>query len=769
MSDGAIKNHAAFIWSVADLLRGDYKQSEYGKVILPLVVLRRLDCVLEPTKDAVLERAADAEGQGRERRAGPAAASRGSSSTTPRRSTSRRLLDDPAQRRRQPARLHRRLLARRRATSSSSSTSTTQIDRLDKANLLYLVSRQVRRDRPAPGGGLEHRDGLPLRGADPPLLRALQRDGRRALHAARGHPADGQPAVHRGRRRAAPSPASSRRSTTRPAAPAACSRVAEEHLRELNPDARLEVFGQELNAETYAICRSDMMIKGQDASHIALRQLVLRGRPRGRARSTTCSPTRRSAWSGRRSRSDVRRTSTRRSASTAASARACRASTTARFLFLQHMISKMKPRRGGRLAARHRLQRLAAVHRRRRLGRDRDPPLDHRERLARSHRRPARPALLQHRHLHLLLDRHQPQAPERRGKVQLIDARELVREDAQEPRREAQGDLPTSRSREITRALRRLRGEASGSRSSATRRSATSGSPSSGRCGCATTVDAEARSRLLEQSKPFAQAEGDAQDARHCSAFDGLDGVTHARCADGAAPHQRRRSPKPARKALLEALAYATPRRRSSRQGRQPEPDPELRDHENVPLPRSTSPSTSSPTRPSGSRASRTAAPSTSTSRPRCCPYVPDAWVDHAKTKIGYEIPLTRHFYRYVPPRPLAEIDAEIKAARGGDPGAAQRGDAVTSRTEAGRDDIVSDVDKSVGSEPVRLCTTPSSTTTIDHGGLELMVDADRRSVDPEPSDPNAAHAGTSSSTEWSARASRRSTAPGQRAHRRRD
>src|SRR3954451_20354588 len=45
-----------FIWSVADLLRGDYKQSEYGRVILPMVVLRRLDCVLEPTKNAVLAR-----------------------------------------------------------------------------------------------------------------------------------------------------------------------------------------------------------------------------------------------------------------------------------------------------------------------------------------------------------------------------------------------------------------------------------------------------------------------------------------------------------------------------------------------------------------------------------------------------------------------------------------------------------------------------------------------------------------------------------------
>lgn len=47
-------NLSAFIWSVADLLRGDYKQSEYGKVILPFTVLRRLDCVLDSTKQAVL-------------------------------------------------------------------------------------------------------------------------------------------------------------------------------------------------------------------------------------------------------------------------------------------------------------------------------------------------------------------------------------------------------------------------------------------------------------------------------------------------------------------------------------------------------------------------------------------------------------------------------------------------------------------------------------------------------------------------------------------
>ena len=57
-------NLSSFIWSVADLLRGDYKQSEYGKVILPFTVLRRLDCVLEATKPAVLAELAKREKAG---------------------------------------------------------------------------------------------------------------------------------------------------------------------------------------------------------------------------------------------------------------------------------------------------------------------------------------------------------------------------------------------------------------------------------------------------------------------------------------------------------------------------------------------------------------------------------------------------------------------------------------------------------------------------------------------------------------------------------
>ncbi len=75
--------------------------------------------------------------------------------------------------------------------------------------------------------------------------------------------------------------------------------VAEEYLREHNPSTSLEVFGQELNDETYAICRSGMMLKGDDPSHI------LSGTPSTRtatrvAPSTTCSPIRSSGSSGRK-------------------------------------------------------------------------------------------------------------------------------------------------------------------------------------------------------------------------------------------------------------------------------------------------------------------------------------------------------------------------------------------------------------------------------------------------------------------------------------
>jgi type I restriction enzyme M protein len=91
-----------------------------------------------------------------------------------------------------------------------------------------------------------------------------------------------------------------------------------------------------------------------------------------------------------------------------------------------------------------------------------------------------------------------------------------------------------------------------------------------------------------------------------------------------------------------------------------PEPDPDLRGNERVPVLGPVDRFDEDPTERLGSRAYRAAVEAYMAADVH--PYVLDAWVDHAKTKVGYEIPVTRHFYRYVPPRPLEEIDAEIRS-----------------------------------------------------------------------------------------------------------
>ena len=93
------------------------------------------------------------------------------------------------------------------------------------------------------------------------------------------------------------------------------------------------------------------------------------------------------------------------------------------------------------------------------------------------------------------------------------------------------------------------------------------------------------------------------------------------------------------RKAVLSALSERDPDAAICRdRNGNPEPDPELRDTETVPLNEDVD----------------------DYMEREVLPHVPDAWVDESKTKIGYEIPLNRHFYVYEPPRPLDEIDADL-------------------------------------------------------------------------------------------------------------
>jgi len=108
---------------------------------------------------------------------------------------------------------------------------------------------------------------------------------------------------------------------------------------------------------------------------------------------------------------------------------------------------------------------------------------------------------------------------------------------------------------------------------------------------------------------------------------------------DGAFEAAGVQVPAPVRKAVLTALGERDETAEICRDKKGvPEPDPELRDYENVPL----------------------AEDIHAYFEREVAPHVPDAWIDESKTKVGYEIPFTRHFYKYVPPRPLEEIEADI-------------------------------------------------------------------------------------------------------------
>lgn len=275
--DETIRN-AAFIWSVADLLRGDYKQSEYGRVILPLVVLRRLDCVLEPTKDKVLETATKLAGKVENLDPLLRQASGGEQfyNTSP--LTMTRLLDDPTN---IADNLHTYL----RAFSPGAADVLekfdlpTQVDRLARADLLYLVvSKFCEIDlHPEAVSNLEM--GY--------LYEELVRRFSELSNETAGEHFTPREVIRLmvNLLFIEDDDLLTKPGLVKTLADPACGTggmlsVAEDHLRSLNPKARLEVYGQELNPETYAICRSDMMLKGQDASHIA----------HGNSRSTRRSP-----------------------------------------------------------------------------------------------------------------------------------------------------------------------------------------------------------------------------------------------------------------------------------------------------------------------------------------------------------------------------------------------------------------------------------------------------------------------------------------------
>jgi type I restriction enzyme M protein len=259
------KDKANFLWSIADLLRGHYKQADYGKVILPFTVLRRLDLVLTPTKQAVKE-AYEKHKDKKPEILEP-------------------LLNNAAK-----AKFHNRskydfselvagdttnIAANLRNYINGFSAKEIidyfsfddQIKKLEEYDLLYLVMKKF----DEAGELLKNVNSLEMGYIFEELIRKF---------AELSNETAGEHFTPREVIRLMVNllfvndkEILRKQGIVKTLYDPACGTggmlsIAEEYLQELNPDAKLEVFGQELNPESYAICKSDMLIKGQNPANI---------------------------------------------------------------------------------------------------------------------------------------------------------------------------------------------------------------------------------------------------------------------------------------------------------------------------------------------------------------------------------------------------------------------------------------------------------------------------------------------------------------------
>ncbi len=258
----------SFIWSIAEILRGSFKQSEYGRVILPFTVLRRLDCVLEPSKAAVMEQIAtlpaDVDQDMQDTLLNMAS---GHSFHNTSAFTFDKLLDDPDNIRANLNNFINNFSTDAQEIFIDCFKLPEQITRLDKDNLLYLVVSRFAQTDLHPNQVSNLQMGYIFE----ELIRRFSEQSNETA---------GEHFTPREAIRLMvnlifqeDSEVLTRPGIIRKLYDPACGTggmlsVAEEYLRELNPDAHLEVYGQELNDESFATCKSDMIIKGQNARNI---------------------------------------------------------------------------------------------------------------------------------------------------------------------------------------------------------------------------------------------------------------------------------------------------------------------------------------------------------------------------------------------------------------------------------------------------------------------------------------------------------------------
>ena len=591
---------SAFIWSVADLLRGDYKQSDYGKVILPFTVLRRLDCVLAASKPAVLAEFEKRSGEG----LNPEpfllrAAGQSFYNTSP--MDMAKLIGDADN-------IAQNLYAYVQAFSPAVRDIferfefTTQIDRLAKAGLLYQVAEKFARIDLHPGSVDNHQMGL----AFEELIRRF---------AELSNETAGEHFTPREVIKLMVSllfiedddllskPSVVRTIYDPTAGTGGMLSVAEDYLAGLNPTARLTMFGQELNDESYAICKADMLIKGQDVANIMPgNTLSDDGHPTRKFDYMLSNPPFGVEW--KKVEKVVRQEHEQQGFNGRFGPGLPRVSDGS-LLFLMHLLSKMRPASEGGC-------RFGIVLNGSPLftGGAGSGESEIRRYLLESDLVEAIVALPTDMFYNTgiatyvwIVSNRKP--AHRKGQLQLIDASVFWKK-----MRKSLGSKRREMSDDDIATVTRLFGDFQSAQ-------------------LATVTDAQgkevARQVVIEGEALPAAPEGGKVKLQPLS-----------RLFDNEAFGYRTIT---VERPLLDDQARPVVGLKGKAKGK-PMPDSALRDTENVPL----------------------AEDVETYFKREVLPNAPDAWIDESKTKIGYEIPFNRHFYVFEPPRDLAEIDADLLA-----------------------------------------------------------------------------------------------------------
>ncbi|MFE9022248.1 N-6 DNA methylase [Streptomyces sp. NPDC007808] len=647
-----LANHA---WSVADLLRGDYKQSDYGKVILPFTVLRRLECVLEPTREKVVETVARFAGQDIDtghflRRAS------GHSFYNKSDLTLRKIAADP-QNAAKNLQIYVGAFSDNAREVLDKYEFNQQVRKLDGANLLYqVIGRFTDLDL--------HPDVVPNHNMGYIFEELIRRFAEQSNETAGEHFTPREVIKLMVNLLVAPdADALTVPGVVRTVMDPACGTggmlsAADDRIKALNPDATVEVYGQELNPESWAICRSDLMIKGQDPENIRFgNSFSDDGHARRKFDYILANPPFGVEWKKVREEVEYEHKSLGDAGRFGAGLPRINDGS---LLFLQHMISKMKPvdvNGGGG-------SRIAIVFNGSPLftGAAESGESNIRRWILENDWLEAIVALPDQlfyntgisTYFWILTNRKDA---DHKGKVVLLDARDQwvkMRKSLGDKRKEL-GDGTNGRPDHIGE-ITRLYAEAL----------QVAGDPEHPLHGKVKvfanedfgyqriTVERPLKLRFevteetlaaLAEAKPVARLERSEEFVAAVRTLLGSSWTTKSEAfialkdavvvAGLTWP-----SGAPFAKAVRDAVGVRDPEGEVQKVKGAAEPDTELRDYENVPL---------------GEDVEEYL-------KREVLPHVPDAWIDHTKTKIGYEIPITRHFYVYKPPRPLAEIDAELKS-----------------------------------------------------------------------------------------------------------